>query len=47
MAEPTGSKGPGEFIKQLLGRPVVVKLNSGVTYQGTRESWSLNLRRNQ
>ena len=23
-----------DFIKQLLGRPVIVKLNSGVTYQG-------------
>jgi len=25
---------PGEFLKLLLGRPVVVKLNSGVDYRG-------------
>ena len=24
---------PGEFLKLLLGRPVVVKLNSGVDYR--------------
>ena len=29
-----GANVPADFIKQLLGRPVVVKLNSGVTYQG-------------
>ena len=30
----TGAKNPSEFIKQVMGRPVIVKLNSGVTYQG-------------
>ena len=25
---------PNDFLKQLLGRPVVVKLNSGVDYRG-------------
>jgi len=25
---------PAEFLKQVLGRPVVVKLNSGVDYRG-------------
>ena len=26
---------PADFLKQVLGRPVVVKLNSGVDYRGT------------
>ena len=30
----SGAKNPSEFIKQVMGRPVIVKLNSGVTYQG-------------
>eukprot|EP00484_Ammonia_sp_Unknown_P014293 CAMPEP_0197058026 /NCGR_PEP_ID=MMETSP1384-20130603/103277_1 /TAXON_ID=29189 /ORGANISM="Ammonia sp." /LENGTH=87 /DNA_ID=CAMNT_0042492635 /DNA_START=47 /DNA_END=310 /DNA_ORIENTATION=+ len=30
----SGAKNPSEFIKQVMGRPVVVKLNSGVTYHG-------------
>mmetsp|Transcript_16043 Transcript_16043/g.62623 ORF Transcript_16043/g.62623 Transcript_16043/m.62623 type:complete len:80 (-) Transcript_16043:51-290(-) len=25
---------PSDFVQSLLGRPVVVKLNSGVSYQG-------------
>ena len=25
---------PADFLKQVLGRPVVVKLNSGVDYRG-------------
>lgn len=27
---------PSEFLKQIIGRPVVVKLNSGVDYRGER-----------
>lgn len=30
----SGAKNPSEFIKQVMGRPVIVKLNSGVTYHG-------------
>jgi len=30
----TAKKSPSDFLKQILGRPVIVKLNSGVTYQG-------------
>lgn len=30
---------PNDFLKQLLGRPVVVKLNSGVDYRG--KLWQL------
>ena len=26
---------PNEFLKQIVGRPVVVKLNNGVDYRGT------------
>ena len=25
---------PSEFLKQIIGKPVVVKLNSGVDYRG-------------
>ena len=25
---------PSDFLKQIIGRPVVVKLNSGVDYRG-------------
>lgn len=25
---------PSEYLKQIIGRPVVVKLNSGVDYRG-------------
>jgi len=27
---------PSEFLKSILGRPVIVKLNSGVDYRGVR-----------
>ena len=27
---------PSEFLKQIIGKPVVVKLNSGVDYRGER-----------
>lgn len=27
-------KTPSEYLKQIIGRPVVVKLNSGVDYRG-------------
>ena len=27
---------PSEFLKKIIGRPVVVKLNSGVDYRGTK-----------
>ena len=30
---------PSEFLKNVLGRPVVVKLNSGVDYRG--EAWHI------
>ena len=29
-----GKRTPSDFLKQVLGRPVVVKLNSGVDYRG-------------
>jgi hypothetical protein len=29
------SKTPADFLKSIRGRPVVVKLNSGVDYRGT------------
>mmetsp|Transcript_68837 Transcript_68837/g.119499 ORF Transcript_68837/g.119499 Transcript_68837/m.119499 type:complete len:82 (-) Transcript_68837:111-356(-) len=28
-------KSPSDFIKQVLGRPVIVKLNNGTDYRGT------------
>lgn len=34
MATPQAKKSPSDFLKLVLGRPVIVKLNSGVTYQG-------------
>ena len=33
MAQPQKNN-PADFLKQVLGRPVVVKLNSGVDYRG-------------
>jgi U6 snRNA-associated Sm-like protein LSm6 len=34
-AQPAGSaKTPADFLKSIRGRPVVVKLNSGVDYRG-------------
>ena len=30
----SSSRSPSEFLKSVLGRPVVVKLNSGVDYRG-------------
>lgn len=32
---------PSDFLKQIIGRPVVVKLNSGVDYRGTSRNMSL------
>lgn len=34
-ANPSSSKSPSDFLKLVLGRPVIVKLNSGVVYKGT------------
>ena len=33
-SEKRGKTKPSEFLKTVLGRPVVVKLNSGVDYRG-------------
>lgn len=30
---------PSEFLKQIIGKPVVVKLNSGVDYRGELVSY--------
>ena len=30
---------PSDFLKQIIGRPVVVKLNSGVDYRGELSSF--------
>lgn len=30
----TNKRSPSDFLKQVVGRPVIVKLNSGVTYHG-------------
>jgi len=32
---------PSDFLKQIIGRPVVVKLNSGVDYRGTSRNMYL------
>ncbi|KAJ3015553.1 U4/U6-U5 snRNP complex subunit lsm6 [Thoreauomyces humboldtii] len=32
---PQAVRNPTEFIKNVIGRPVVVKINSGVNYKGT------------
>ena len=32
----SGRQNPSDFLKQIIGRPVVVKLNSGVDYRGRR-----------
>ena len=36
MAEQPTKNNPSDFLKTVLGRPVVVKLNSGVDYRGGR-----------
>ena len=30
----SGKQTPSDFLKQIIGRPVVVKLNSGIDYRG-------------
>ena len=30
----SGKKNPSDFLRQVLGKPVVVELNSGVNYRG-------------
>ena len=32
--ETATKKSPSDFLKQVLGKPVIVQLNSGVTYRG-------------
>jgi U6 snRNA-associated Sm-like protein LSm6 len=32
--EAPAKKSPSDFLKQVLGKPVIVQLNSGVTYRG-------------
>jgi len=34
MTTPTNQKTPSDFLKLVLGRPIIVKLNSGVVYKG-------------
>mmetsp|Transcript_17820 Transcript_17820/g.56990 ORF Transcript_17820/g.56990 Transcript_17820/m.56990 type:complete len:156 (+) Transcript_17820:622-1089(+) len=34
MAAAGGKQTPSDFLKQVIGRPVIVKLNSGVDYRG-------------
>jgi len=34
MASSSAKKSPSDFLKLVLGRPIIVKLNSGVEYRG-------------
>ena len=34
LSTPASAKTPADFLKAIKGRPVVVKLNSGVDYRG-------------
>jgi len=34
MTTQTNQKTPSDFLKLVLGRPIIVKLNSGVVYKG-------------
>jgi len=34
----SGRQTPNEFLKQIIGRPVVVKLNNGADYRGELQS---------
>ncbi len=34
VAPPLAKKNPTDFLKQVIGKPVIVKLYSGVTYKG-------------
>jgi len=34
MAASANKKSPSDFLKLVIGRPVIVKLNSGTTYHG-------------
>ena len=38
-----GTKTPADFLKSLKGRPVVVKLNTGVDYRGALRAHALRL----
>jgi hypothetical protein len=35
-AAPSATRTPADFLKGIKGRPVIVKLNSGVEYRGAR-----------
>lgn len=37
----TASKTPADFLRSIKGKPVVVKLNSGVDYRGARHCLSM------
>lgn len=37
---------PSEFLKQIIGKPVVVKLNSGVDYRGMYIWFIVNIKKN-
>ena len=43
----SGRQNPSDFLKQIIGRPVVVKLNSGVDYRGRcpDDSWATTSKR--
>ena len=43
MAEinPGISKKPADFLKSIRGKPVIVKLSSGVDYRGMRSVWEI------
>jgi small nuclear ribonucleoprotein (snRNP)-like protein len=34
-----GKRSPSDFLKSVLGRPVRVKLNSGMEYRGKKEAY--------
>ena len=34
MASTTAKRAPGDFVKDMHGRPVTVRLNTGVDYKG-------------
>lgn len=34
VVDTSAKKSPSDFLKQVIGKPVIVQLNSGVTYRG-------------
>jgi U6 snRNA-associated Sm-like protein LSm6 len=42
-SEAPAKRSPSDFLNDVIGRPVIVKLNTGTTYKGKSSIWTVSI----